>query len=396
MAQRKRIALIFKVDKEWMGGTYYVLNLISALNTLQDEEKPLILLLCKNNEDFILAKNFTNYPYLEYRDTFKSSKRQLIARIINKLGQIFRNENLMCYHYFSEKVDAIYPVMNRFDLKSRSKKFYWIPDFQEHYLPQYFSPEIIKHRDIAVKGIIREGGQIVFSSCDALDSFKRFYPEGNNVRTSIFHFASTMPQHIDDAKKIIEEKYKISSKFFFCANQFWAHKNHKVLFEAIRILKNKGIDILVLCSGGTEDYRNPDYFPSLLKFIKDNELQKNIKILGFIDRKDQLALMQECAAIIQPSLFEGWSTSVEEAKALNKFMIVSDLNVHKEQVSHNVLFFDRYSEEDLADKMKLVMNGEIKSENFDYSISIKKSAESFIAILQECSESFRDSSMGKY
>ena len=33
---------------------------------------------------------------------------------------------------------------------------------------------------------------------------------------------------------------------------------------------------------------------------------------------DQLRLMKESLGVIQPSLFEGWSTVIEDAKALNK------------------------------------------------------------------------------
>ncbi len=36
-------------------------------------------------------------------------------------------------------------------------------------------------------------------------------------------------------------------------------------------------------------------------------------------------------ALINPSQFEGWSTTVEEAKSLGVKMLLSDLEVHKEQ-----------------------------------------------------------------
>ena len=67
MARRKRIALIFGVNKDWMGGTYYVLNIIEALNTLPEDEKPEIILLCKSESDYRYAEEYTGYPHLTFR-----------------------------------------------------------------------------------------------------------------------------------------------------------------------------------------------------------------------------------------------------------------------------------------------------------------------------------------
>ena len=46
------------------------------------------------------------------------------------------------------------------------------------------------------------------------------------------------------------------------------------------------------------------------------DIKKYISILGFISRQDQLSLMRDAIAVIQPSLFEGWSTVVEDCKAI--------------------------------------------------------------------------------
>ena len=59
--------------------------------------------------------------------------------------------------------------------------------------------------------------------------------------------------------------------------------------------------------------------------------------------------MQGSLAIVQPSLFEGWSTVVEDAKALNKLLIVSNIEVHKEQLQNSAaIFFDPDLHIDLA------------------------------------------------
>ena len=73
----------------------------------------------------------------------------------------------------------------------------------------------------------------------------------------------------------------------------------------------------------------PVIFDYLKKFVTDNNISENVLFLGFIDRKEQLKIMQHSEAVIQPSLFEGWSTVIEDARALNKYIIASDLRVHR-------------------------------------------------------------------
>ena len=59
--------------------------------------------------------------------------------------------------------------------------------------------------------------------------------------------------------------------------------------------------------------------------------------------------MRAAALIIQPSFFEGWSTSIEDSKALGRPLVCSDIPVHREQVPDALGFFDPMKPEILAD-----------------------------------------------
>ena len=80
-------------------------------------------------------------------------------------------------------------------------------------------------------------------------------------------------------------------------------------------------------------------------------IHDNCRVLGLIPKRNQMALLKEATAVIQPSLFEGWSTIVEEARLLNKRRIVSDIIVHREQAWDDVIFFDPHEARSLADAM---------------------------------------------
>jgi glycosyltransferase involved in cell wall biosynthesis len=86
--------------------------------------------------------------------------------------------------------------------------------------------------------------------------------------------------------------------------------------------------------------------------------------------------MKNAQAVIQPSLFEGWSTVVEDAKALNQTLIVSNIAVHKEQLRDKGYFFAPNDYHELGIKMIEVIEnpiGKLKYD-FDYTENIKKFA----------------------
>ncbi len=372
MGKRTRIGIVMRFDNSWIGGVYYIQNLLIALNTLPDEKKPLIDLYCKSKDVFDDIKSLTNYPYLH--DNLY--KRNFIKLCLRKAISFFNYDvaqevNIISYN---RKDLFIYPLSSGVNCK----KLYWRPDFQEKYLPDYFSPKEISRRDEEIRSVCRRSIPIVFSSNDSLSDFKKFYPEYNNS-TFVVSFAVSHPSfsHIRINDLLI--KYGINKDFILCANQFWAHKNHLFLFKAYKEAISKGFDKQLVCTGAFSDYRNPNYQTEILSFISDNGLKEHIKLLGVIDRLDLLCLMKNSYAVIQPSLFEGWNTTVEDCKALNKFVFLSDLPVHREQLTRNVCFFNPRIEKDLVDKL---LNTTPKIIEADYNKNIIEFGHSFYKVIE--------------
>jgi hypothetical protein len=86
-----------------------------------------------------------------------------------------------------------------------------------------------------------------------------------------------------------------------------------------------GNDICLVCTGYMNDRRNKTYINEIKEFIQINKLHKYIRLLGLVDYEDVFALIKFSEAVINPSLFEGWSSTVEECKSVKKHMILSDL-----------------------------------------------------------------------
>ena len=68
-----------------------------------------------------------------------------------------------------------------------------------------------------------------------------------------------------------------------------------------------------------------------------------------MNRKKQLCIMKNAAFIVQPSLCEGWGTVLEDAKVVDKAVLLSDIPVHREQKNEKCTRFDPHDPDALAD-----------------------------------------------
>lgn len=149
----------------------------------------------------------------------------------------------------------------------------------------------------------------------------------NNISALKFNYNSNKNQ-----KKKLIKKYKLKKNWFLIPNQFWQHKNHALILKTLSYLNTNNIkNIFIVCCGNTDDYRNKQYFMNILNQIKKNKLENNIKIIGDIPYQDVSELMRYSIAVINPSKYEGWSTSVEEAISMGKKILLSKIKVHIEQ-----------------------------------------------------------------
>ncbi|WP_221394283.1 glycosyltransferase [Dyadobacter sp. NIV53] len=213
-----------------------------------------------------------------------------------------------------------------------------------------------------------------------MNDFQKFYPD-HNCNLRLLRFATSLPtyKHLDII--VVKEKYGILGTYFMSPNQFWKHKNHIVILEAISALKEYNLNFQVVFTGSENDHRNKDYFQTLKDYVELNGIQKWTKFLGFISRADQLSLMDNAAAIIQPSLFEGWSTVVEDTKALSQFIILSDIEVHREQIDKNCIFFSTNSSNELTSIMKTVLENGVSRQSIDYSNNVTSFGKSILEVL---------------
>ncbi|MFM8432745.1 MAG: glycosyltransferase family 4 protein [Bacteroidota bacterium] len=327
MADRINIIIPTLGSSSWTGGFTYQSNLIEALRKREDVR----IYLVSNLE----GKSSSPIEGGSLDVLFSRIKRNYRA-VTFKLSMLFngfdKGLSKRLKRFDNSSLNALF-TLNHAHLFSKNNilKLYWIPDFQHIHLSYLFKKEEIVERNLRFLEGCKHADVIIVSSQNAKKDLARFAPEFLH-KSRVSNFVSNVPENIwEKDPSILTSKYGIPEKFFYLPNQFWKHKNHITVLEALRKLKQKGVSPQIVFTGNPTDYRNPEYIEELKKYIRDWGLSDQLFILGMVDHDDVLLLIRQCIAIINPSLFEGWSTTVEESKSIGKRAILSDIEVHREQ-----------------------------------------------------------------
>lgn len=332
MAARATIGIPFDYQEVWIGGTYYIRNLVASLNLLPESERPDVWMLSNNKESFDYIVTETNYPHLYWQPP--STLKGIDGGVSRRVRWLSRLTPSFLKH--ERKFDVIFP--HPLDWGSK-QTVCWIPDFQDKRMPEFFDDTEIAAREKQHRDYIKNFRHLVFSSRDAEADFRHFYPEAA-TRTHVVHFATFLPDISTIDHQAVRQRHGLPERYFYCPNQFWIHKNHKTVIEAVARLAEAGIVVTMAFSGKEHDHRAPDHTQNLKDLARQRGVADQVRFLGFLPRDEQLSLFANAVAIVQPSLFEGWSTVIEDAKALGQYVIAADLAVNREQIDTNVDFFD--------------------------------------------------------
>jgi glycosyltransferase involved in cell wall biosynthesis len=263
---------------------------------------------------------------------------------------------------------------------------FWMPDFQHKFLPDFFSEKEIASRDEIIVRATRSG-RILLSSYSAESDFRAFFPDLSNVKSYVLQFAPILGHCLSRQGTVLPPS--VPEKFFFLPNQFWRHKNHRLVLEALAMLPK---DFCVVCTGQLSDYRGDQHIGELKRLITRNSLEDRFVVLGVVSRDVFHLLLERSVAVINPSLFEGWSTTVEEAKYSGKRLVLSDIPVHREQNPIDALYFLSHDPRQLADCLVQVIDEfDISKEEarqgnarLAYPLAARKFGEDYLDIVKSC------------
>ena len=370
-----RIAFLINFNyKVWFGGTNLIKNLIYCIKKYSKNKFQPVLIVRKSLKSKDL-KEFKGIKVIK-SDIFDQN---LLRRILIKIQILLFGKSSQLESFFKKHKISLISHSNVLAYnfftgeKSKIKCISWIADFQYLYFPKNFTLKTIILRKLNILMCIAHTSKILLSSYDAQKDLKKVSEKAyKKSAVSQFYFESPKKGHLLSLN-YLRNKFKLSNKFFYLPNQYWVHKNHITVLKALKYLKNKNYNFTVVSTGHKEDHRDSSYFDKIQKYIKLNDLQINYKYIGVVNYLEVLSLMYHCVALINPSKFEGRHSSLEQARSLGKQMLLSKINIHKEQAAPRSLYFNKEQSFELAKLMKKTwLNYSSKKNSFFYNKAVKQ------------------------
>lgn len=133
---------------------------------------------------------------------------------------------------------------------------------------------------------------------------------------------------------------RLPSKYIFYPAQFWEHKNHESIIEAIHLLKNENIIVNVVFVGTSEGDSRIKVYNNLQEMIVKYSLQSQIFFLGYVKDEYMPILYKNARALVMPTFFGPTNIPPLEAFVMGCPVAVSNIYGMPNQLKDAALFFD--------------------------------------------------------
>ncbi len=128
------------------------------------------------------------------------------------------------------------------------------------------------------------------------------------------------------------EPYALPERYLFYPAQFWPHKNHLRLVEALGILRRRDIRVPLVLTGSWSGTLRERTFEKMMSHARSLNVDEQLTVLGYVPDSDMAGLYRRAAALVFPTFFGPTNLPIVEAWALGCPVVTSDIRGIREQV----------------------------------------------------------------
>ena len=314
-------------------------------------------------EELLKTKSQHNF-YLFYQSEHDLFNDSANCTFINLAVKKVDSEGI-----FSKKTSLHFLDLNQEILKNKIELVWFLtPEYRQVEAPfvltiwdlqhrlQSFFPEVslsgwtFENREEFYKNTVPKASFVVIGNKEGALQVEKFY---NFPTQRIKTIPLPTPQFVfnetgDD--KILDRNNLQKEGYLFYPAQFWPHKNHIRILKALTILKKQNINLKIVFTGS--DKGNENY---IKEKASELGLINDVKFLGFVSRPELVSLYKNAFALTFASMFGPDNIPPLEAMALSCPVICSNAAGMEEQLGSAALFFERLDENDLAQKILLLL-----------------------------------------
>ena len=158
----------------------------------------------------------------------------------------------------------------------------------------------------------------------------------------------------DQAAARIRHRYALSERYLFYPAQFWPHKNHLRLVEALGILRRRDLRVTLVLAGSWSGTLREHTFEQMMSLARSLNVDEQLTVLGYVPDSDMAGLYRGAAALVFPTFFGPTNIPIIEAWSLDCPVVTSDIRGIREQVGDAALLADPREPEALAQAIEQV------------------------------------------
>lgn len=162
---------------------------------------------------------------------------------------------------------------------------------------------------------------ILCNSQTTKNDFLKFYPDYPEQNVQVTYLGIELEEKQISLERLLPHDYKERGYLIYLGGGINKSKNSIGVIRGYRQfifkLKQEGVDkknapYLVIAGGKFQDTSKPEV-AELIKYIRENELQRNVSFTGFYEDKYAYSLLNNSIAFLHLALYEGFGISAAEA-----------------------------------------------------------------------------------
>ena len=326
-----RKAILFDAIRQ-NGGSYQMSlnNLTSFIKNFKKKKIDFIIYTHNKNQDLDQLKieykivNLTTWDfiYIFLNNLFFINSILKILDITSSFEKelLKKNVKLLIFFFVSWKSFLLNKINFTSTILDTSHiDFYGKRKFKE------ISIWVIIVREYLYKNVLPLSYKVITESKDLKHKIVKLYKIKPSSIISVPNLPSLLLKNknkikIDKIKKV-RKKFNINNKFYLYPAQFWEHKNHNIILEAVKKLNKKNKSINFIFCGKDKGCLN-----ITLKKISEYNIEKNIKVIGYIKDNELHHLYKMSEGLVMPSYFGPTNIPPVEAWFFNIPVVYSSVN----------------------------------------------------------------------
>jgi glycosyltransferase involved in cell wall biosynthesis len=304
---------------------FFTKNKVTIACELTDQNQ--LHALSQSGKKFLVK----SYQYSLGRNTLGKALFPFFAGNIVKC--LRENADIVYYHF-------TYIPISPFSERSVSL----IHDMQVVDLPENFSFFQRTYRIQQLKRTIRNADAIIVPSQFTKERVRNFIVQNRldrketpiHVIPEASQFESVTVSS-ENEKRIIQDFFNkngiLKRNYYLFPASYWPHKNHKLVIDAVSLMKSP-LSGTIVCCGGMEQNRK-----KLEEYAQKKGVRQSFVFAGHVSRETLFIVYKNARALLFPSQYEGFGIPISEAVQFNLPIVGSDIPTTREIVGENAQYF---------------------------------------------------------